>query len=263
MNVSPLSILHSQFRPQSGGRAFTLIEILVVVAIIALLISILIPSLAKAREQARMVTCKSNLHQLGLSIATYAQTGGLIPHGPDVQPLGFQLEGNDGTRATNQVWTGPQDPALSTMGMGLLLSRSLAYPELMYCPADDSSDPQEELPKITQRKFEPGFCSYLYRQLDETDQRGRFDDLGTNSLKQRARALALDMNSLITVDPAWKRTNHQARRVNVLYTDASVLTLDNSKDPFSLTDADLADGMISKRKVILQRADAAYHGSSP
>ncbi|HOW19243.1 MAG TPA: type II secretion system protein, partial [Phycisphaerae bacterium] len=54
------------------ARAFTLIELLVVVAIIALLVSILLPSLARAREQARKGVCLSNLHQCGVGFSQYA-----------------------------------------------------------------------------------------------------------------------------------------------------------------------------------------------
>ncbi len=62
-------------------RGFTLIEILVVVAIIALLISILLPSLAAARLQARTAVCLSHLRQL--TTANYYYSGdnrGLLPH---------------------------------------------------------------------------------------------------------------------------------------------------------------------------------------
>lgn len=55
------------------NKAFTLIELLVVVAIIALLMSVLLPSLANAREQAKKVKCMSNLRQLGAAIFMYAQ----------------------------------------------------------------------------------------------------------------------------------------------------------------------------------------------
>lgn len=52
-------------------KAFTLIELLVVVSIIALLVSILLPALGKAREQAQSGVCKQNLHTLGVSEMLY------------------------------------------------------------------------------------------------------------------------------------------------------------------------------------------------
>jgi competence protein ComGC len=56
-----------------------LIELLVVVAIIALLISILLPSLARARDQAKRVYCANSMHQVGIALVSYASDhkGGL------------------------------------------------------------------------------------------------------------------------------------------------------------------------------------------
>jgi prepilin-type N-terminal cleavage/methylation domain-containing protein len=54
------------------GRAFTLIELLVVVAIIALLISILLPTLRRAKDQAKKAVCLAHLHDIGSAAHQYA-----------------------------------------------------------------------------------------------------------------------------------------------------------------------------------------------
>lgn len=265
MNMKQTTI--SCWRP-----GFTLVEVLVVVAIIGLLIAILIPSLAAARAQSRLVVCQSNLHQIGLGITAYAGEHRVIPFGPTVDLLFSPfLEPNDGTMATNQIWTGPQvvqpDDAVKPqrMALGLLLSRSSMWPEMMYCPGDDTSDPREELAKVKEKTDKAAYSSYLYRQLQETNETGRLEDLGLNAAGGRATALALDINSLLSIDPDAKRTNHKAAKVNVLYRDGSARSHDNAGGTFSLRDEDLGTDhtmilrdLAERRAEILQECDRRY-----
>lgn len=90
-------------------RAFTLIELLVVVALLALLLGILLPQLAGAREAGRQAVCRSNLRSLEILVVEHAHQTGRVPHEhPDEslrcptrkEPYVYLLGGDPGQTAT-------------------------------------------------------------------------------------------------------------------------------------------------------------------
>ena len=149
---------HRTFLIPSKGKGFTLIELLVVVSIIAILLSILLPSLAQARQQGKKAVCLSNLHQLGLASQMYLdESGGFF--------WKYQEPSGTGATAGTQWWFGFEansPPAPDATGRPLDRDRSILAPyiqnvhETFVCPSFPTSGP------YFFPKFSPGGTSYGY-----------------------------------------------------------------------------------------------------
>lgn len=234
--------------------AFTLIELLVVVAVIALLISILLPALSAARARARVSVCMSNLRQVGLSLASYAEDhNGQVPRGA-AKPSPEHVRDDS---ATNQIW---HKTAQSRCGLAIMLGRYVRTPRILFCPADGNSNEQNEIPKIGTDN--DAYGSYLYRNRDDVE-RPLLDDPGLNGEGLPARAWAMDVNSF---GPGpYYHVNHAGERVQILYLDGSVKGFDNRKHTFSIRAEDFLDygaRIPARLDAILRAADRGYVAES-
>ena len=216
---------------------FSLVEVLVVIAILGLLIAVLLPALTQARHQARRTACAGNLRQVGLAIHLYAQDfGDAIPFGPSGRPV----TGSNFYTVTGNVTSLLSLDDGAPVGLGLLLKDYLAHqPTVLFCPgADQPSEAREQLAQVGRAQAQSDF---YYRHASVALLTGppktfhiKLNDLGRNSKGQPVSALVADVqflaHSSLAAFQVKTRTNHQRAASNILFAAGNVTTVSNRND---------------------------------
>jgi prepilin-type N-terminal cleavage/methylation domain-containing protein/prepilin-type processing-associated H-X9-DG protein len=185
------------------GRAFTLVELLVVIGIIALLISILLPVLSKVRKHSQEVTCRANLHSIGQAFFQYANT--YRDRLPNSNPP--------------RMW---YNPSTSGAVLPFFAKDFLPSPASFHCPADRDPVPalidNGDIGSDNSARVSYDFYSIYWPA-----------DLGPLLTRLRGQApLAWDLDGGNPKSPL--HNPHTADGGNVLYADGHVAWLDNTSD---------------------------------
>jgi len=251
-----------------SDRGFTLVELMVVIAIIAILAALLLPAMAAAKANSKRIACISNLRQIGVAVRAYSiDYGGLIPYGPKAPPFISPKDFYSSTGAPTSLISLATG---ASVGLGLMLPGPLAsQPKVLFCPGSDQ--PVDEDAQLALVGVGQAQCSYYYRHAGNTnlfDTVGgpfvpdhiRLDSLGNNDHGQPIRALAIDTEflcpsalALFGVTPS---THHQRKFVDILFSDGHAVSRPNANGQFTvdlpLGDSSQAFAMIL---AVLEQAD--------
>ena len=217
-------------------HGFTLIELLVVVAIIALLLSILVPSLQNARAMALRATCATNLHGLGIGVIMYANDNEGWPPCADENTWvafdkGYPAHGWNRHDRPMTPGGGGRNYGHITYFVEAITPDYIETGKVWYCPAAEgrTSTYEDDWPKLGlvgnwRNHFRQSYCFEPWMRKLETPARGVFANLGPHKM------LAYDCS---TRNDSWGWRywpNHSSRGSeefsdgqNQLWTDGSVI----------------------------------------
>ncbi len=199
-------------------RAFTLVELLVVMGVIGLLMSLLLPVLGKAQESARRTACLSNLRQVHLTYQFYALAN------KDHVPLGYRA----GRKQFNSMVYSATSGKFCLFGI-LHMTNSLPQPQVFFCPSDGdprsmfASDVNPWPPGVDTTKHT--YAGYGCRpEVELPDEFQLVPGVKIPRLSDfRNKAIFADLTAL----PARLNTRHKTG-VNVLYGDGSARWIERS-----------------------------------
>jgi len=221
MSVSP--------RPRKW-EAFTLIELLVVIAVIAILMAILMPSLRRAREQAKTTACRAHLKQIGVAMHMYAADfDELFPNKEVLGGFGFRAA--PGYKNPNDIRGLPEKYGLASI---LDQTHNLdGHSKVWICPSQ---------PHRWMRDLDNTYAFSIARMLEKTKsfQMKRYDKTwlvwDNWNLKPYTPGIRADGASGFTIDSADRLMPHNGRNIegrktgaktqfaffNILYADSHV-----------------------------------------
>lgn len=146
-------------RSPHAGAGFTIIDVLVSIAVIAVLVGLLLPSLAGVREATRKVICSSNIRQSGLALQMFAGD-----HRDDLPQSVFAKSTPATSNPERMIMLRLGESLHDWDGLGVLHHQDyMPGPGVYYCPSHTGTNPMPHAADAWTREYTPVIGNYQYR----------------------------------------------------------------------------------------------------